>query len=45
MYLGSESKVFYVNDKVSTIIYMKTFIIKLANRVISQMLNHLIKCT
>ena len=45
MYLGGESKVLSIKDKVSAIIYVETFIIKLVNQVISQLLNHLIKTT
>ena len=34
-----------IKEKVNTIIYVETFIIKLANHVISQVSNHLIKGT
>ena len=45
MYLGGKSKVLPIKDKVSAIIYVETFIIKLTNQVISQVLNCLIKGT
>ena len=43
MYLGGESKVLSIENKVSAITYIETFILKLENRGINQVPNYLLK--
>ena len=45
MYLDGKSKALSIENKVSTIKYMETFIIKLGNRGINQVSNYLMKDT
>ena len=43
MYLGCELEVLSIENKVSTITYIETFILKLENRDINQVPNYLLK--
>ena len=43
MYLGGESKVLSIENKVSAVTYIETFILKLENRGINKVPNYLLK--
>ena len=45
MYLGDESRALSIKDKVSAIVYMETFMIKLRNQIIHQVSNYLVSST